>query len=219
VCGYPGSVASIWQQWGRAGRAKEPSLAVYIAGRDSLDQYLFENPEKVLGRRVEAGAPHAGEPVHPRPHLLAPRHHEAALEDRDEEYFGYAYGAVVEDLSIGAVESGGEDTTRGTTGVGDLVALGDSVGVVADGRGGDRLVEARRAPMDLTRGDLPASRPAYEVEDSTSRSQRARPQGPNRYYTRVKVETDVRFEESENRDLQRANCTGVGADHGSGNAL
>src|SRR5919112_93641 len=31
-CGYPGSVASIRQQWGRAGRGKDPALAVYIAG-------------------------------------------------------------------------------------------------------------------------------------------------------------------------------------------
>ena len=53
-CGYPGSVASIWQQWGRAGRGKDPALAVYIPGRDSLDQFLFENPPRVLGRRVEA---------------------------------------------------------------------------------------------------------------------------------------------------------------------
>jgi len=53
-CGYPGSVASIWQQWGRAGRGTDPSLAVYIAGRDALDQFLYENPNRVLGRRVEA---------------------------------------------------------------------------------------------------------------------------------------------------------------------
>src|SRR3712207_7746990 len=37
-CGYPGSVASIWQQWGRAGRGNDPALAVYIAGRDALDR-------------------------------------------------------------------------------------------------------------------------------------------------------------------------------------
>src|SRR3712207_8097808 len=45
-CGYPGSVASIWQQWGRAGRGTDPALALYIAGRDALDQYLFENPDR-----------------------------------------------------------------------------------------------------------------------------------------------------------------------------
>src|SRR3712207_9060858 len=44
VCGgYPGSVASIWQQWGRAGRGSDPALAVYIAGRAALDQFLYEN--------------------------------------------------------------------------------------------------------------------------------------------------------------------------------
>ncbi|MCL6439106.1 MAG: DEAD/DEAH box helicase, partial [Rubrobacteraceae bacterium] len=44
-CGYPGSIASIWQQWGRAGRGERPALSVYIAGRDALDQFIFENPK------------------------------------------------------------------------------------------------------------------------------------------------------------------------------
>ena len=82
-CGYPGSVASIWQQWGRAGRGKEPSLAVYIAGRDSLDQYLYENPEKVLGRRVEAARLTLENPYILGPHLLAAAY-EAPLEEEDE---------------------------------------------------------------------------------------------------------------------------------------
>ena len=65
-CGYPGSVASIWQQWGRAGRGTDPALAVYIAGRDSLDQYLFENPNRVLGTPGRGRPGDDGEPVHPR---------------------------------------------------------------------------------------------------------------------------------------------------------
>src|SRR3712207_6262718 len=115
-CGYPGSVASIWQQWGRAGRGKEPSLAMYIPGRDSLDQYLYENPEKVLGRRVEAARLTLENSYILGPHLLAAAY-EAPLEDRDEEYFGYAYGAVVEDLvdSGALVESGGRMQDRKST--------------------------------------------------------------------------------------------------------
>ena len=78
-CGYPGSVASIWQQWGRAGRGDSPALAVYIPGRDSLDQFLFENPSRVLGRRVEAARVTMENPYILGPHLLAAAH-EAPLE-------------------------------------------------------------------------------------------------------------------------------------------
>src|ERR687884_46359 len=114
-CGYPGSVASIWQQWGRAGRGKDPSLDVYIAGRDSLDQYIYENPEKVLGRRVESARLTLENPYILGPHLLAAAH-EAPLEDEDERYFGHAYGRVIEDLigSGALVRSGGRmHYTRG----------------------------------------------------------------------------------------------------------
>src|ERR687889_649066 len=82
-CGYPGSVASIWQQWGRAGRGKDPALAVYIPGRDSLDQFLFENPPRVLGRRVEAARVTMENPYILGPHLLAAAH-EAPLDGEGE---------------------------------------------------------------------------------------------------------------------------------------
>src|ERR687884_264922 len=114
-CGYPGSVASIWQQWGRAGRGNDPALALYIAGRDALDQYLYDNPEKILGRRVEAARLTLENPYILGPHLLAAAH-EAPLEDEDERYFGHAYGRVIEDLigSGALVRSGGRmHYTRG----------------------------------------------------------------------------------------------------------
>jgi len=208
-CGYPGSVASIWQQWGRAGRAKEPSLAVYIAGRDSLDQYLYENPEKVLGRRVEAARLTLENSYILGPHLLAAAY-EAPLEDRDEEYFGYAYGAVVEDLveSGALVRSGGRmHYTRGDKPAWDIsLRSADSGAVMVADKEGEVIgsVEARRAPMDLHPGATYLHRGhAYEVEDLNLAAHNALVRRvPNRYYTRVKVETDIEIlEESEKRDL------------------
>ena len=208
-CGYPGSVASIWQQWGRAGRAKEPSLAVYIAGRDSLDQYLYENPEKVLGRRVEAARLTLENSYILGPHLLAAAY-EAPLEDRDEEYFGYAYGAVVEGLvdSGALVESGGRmHYTRGDKPAWDIsLRSADSGSVLVADREGEVIgsVEARRAPMDLHPGATYLHRGrAYEVEDLNLAAHNALVRRvPNRYYTRVKVDTDVEIlDESEKRDL------------------
>ena len=51
--GFPGTVSSLRQQWGRAGR-REHGLAVLVASEDALDQYFMREPDKLLGRRVEA---------------------------------------------------------------------------------------------------------------------------------------------------------------------
>ncbi|MFL5928227.1 MAG: DEAD/DEAH box helicase [Gaiellaceae bacterium] len=51
--GFPGTVASLRQQWGRAGR-RGRGLAVLVASEDGLDQFFMREPEKLLGRRVEA---------------------------------------------------------------------------------------------------------------------------------------------------------------------
>ncbi|MGH2591770.1 MAG: helicase-related protein, partial [Actinomycetota bacterium] len=50
---FPGTVASLRQMWGRAGRRRE-GLALYVAGQDALDQFFCRHPEEFLGRPVEA---------------------------------------------------------------------------------------------------------------------------------------------------------------------
>jgi DEAD/DEAH box helicase domain-containing protein len=51
--GFPGTVASLRQQWGRAGR-REAGLAVLVASEDALDQFFMREPETLLDRSVEA---------------------------------------------------------------------------------------------------------------------------------------------------------------------
>ena len=51
--GFPGTVASLRQQWGRAGR-REHGLAILVASEDALDQYFMREPPALLERRVEA---------------------------------------------------------------------------------------------------------------------------------------------------------------------
>ena len=50
---FPGTVASLRQQWGRAG-ARARRVAMYVAGDDALDQFFCRHPEEFLERPVEA---------------------------------------------------------------------------------------------------------------------------------------------------------------------
>lgn len=52
--GYPGSVASVLQQSGRAGRRRGVSLAMYIANASALDQFLVHHPETLLSMSPES---------------------------------------------------------------------------------------------------------------------------------------------------------------------
>ena len=53
MVGYPGSIASTWQQAGRAGRRRGHSLAVLIARSNPMDQFIAENPEYFFSRSPE----------------------------------------------------------------------------------------------------------------------------------------------------------------------
>jgi DEAD/DEAH box helicase domain-containing protein len=53
LVGYPGTIASTWQQAGRAGRGDEPALAVLIASASPLDQFLAHHPDYFFGRSPE----------------------------------------------------------------------------------------------------------------------------------------------------------------------
>jgi len=53
LTGYPGSVASTWQQAGRAGRRSDRSAAIMIAGGNPLDQFICQHPRYLFGRSPE----------------------------------------------------------------------------------------------------------------------------------------------------------------------
>ncbi|WP_424183946.1 DEAD/DEAH box helicase [Actinokineospora sp. G85] len=68
VAGYPGTLASFWQQAGRAGRAGDGSLVVFIARDDPLDTYLVHHPSAILDKPVETTVTDPG-----NPYVLAPQ--------------------------------------------------------------------------------------------------------------------------------------------------
>jgi DEAD/DEAH box helicase domain-containing protein len=83
---FPGTVASLRQMWGRAGR-RGRGLAVYIAGEDALDQFFARHPDEFLSRPVEAAIIDPSSPQILGEHLLCAAH-EAPLTEADAEYFG-----------------------------------------------------------------------------------------------------------------------------------
>ncbi|HWO57153.1 MAG TPA: DEAD/DEAH box helicase [bacterium] len=55
LCGYPGTLASMRQQIGRAGRRQGISAAIMVANSSPVDQFLIRHPEYIFDRPVESG--------------------------------------------------------------------------------------------------------------------------------------------------------------------
>jgi DEAD/DEAH box helicase domain-containing protein len=67
--GFPGTIASMRQQMGRAGRERQESLALLVAGQDQLDQWLMAHPTEVLTRPPEPAVINPSNPFILHPHL------------------------------------------------------------------------------------------------------------------------------------------------------
>lgn len=55
IVGYSGSIASLWQQAGRAGRRNKRSLTIMVANSSAINQFLCSEPEYIFDQSVEAG--------------------------------------------------------------------------------------------------------------------------------------------------------------------
>ena len=96
VVTFPGTVASLRQMWGRAGR-RGRGLAVYIAGEDALDQFFCRHPDEFLERPVEAAIlDHENPQIH-LAHLLCAAF-EGPLSSSDAEILGPRWEAYAEIL-------------------------------------------------------------------------------------------------------------------------
>ncbi|MEQ8719539.1 MAG: DEAD/DEAH box helicase [Acidimicrobiales bacterium] len=84
--GFPGTIAAMWQQAGRAGRSSGESIAVLVAGEDQLDRWLVEHPHEVFSRPPEPAVVNLANPFVLDPHLACAAF-EAPLSHDDERWW------------------------------------------------------------------------------------------------------------------------------------
>ena len=97
LTGYPGSIASTWQQAGRSGRSKTRSLSFLVALDNPLDQYFMRHPDFFFGRSFENALVNHQNPYILNAHLLCAAW-ESPLLDGDSRYFGGGFNRAREEL-------------------------------------------------------------------------------------------------------------------------
>ena len=206
---FPGTVASLRQMWGRAGRRRR-GLAVYVAGQDALDQFFCRHPEEFIGRPVEAAIlDHGNDQIASR-HLIAAAY-EMPLSAADAEIFGEGWAERTERLlAAGELRAaGGKLMPRRSEFVASRIALrsasADSVAVI-ERESGEMLglVEAERAFTTIHPGAvyLHLGR-SYEVDRLDIEERRAVVSAfDGDWYTRPKKETEIYIERThEQREV------------------
>ena len=214
---FPGTVASLRQMWGRAGR-RNTGLAMYVAGEDALDQFFCRHPDEFLERPVErAILDHESEEIHGA-HLTAAAY-ELPLTPEDEDVFGERWEEHAQRLvKQGRLrERGGRYLPRGPGYPAARIALRsaspDSVAIV-ESTGGEVLgtVEAARAHSAVHPGAVYLHMgAAYEVEDLDLAGRHAlvRPFDGD-WYTQPKKESETWIEQVR----ERRECCGVSLSFG-----
>ncbi|MDO5031877.1 DEAD/DEAH box helicase [Corynebacterium sp.] len=96
TAGFPGTVASFWQQAGRAGRRGQGSIVMLVARDEPMDTYLVHHPEALLGKPVEASVFNPSNPYTLVSHVYCAAV-EKPLSESDVADFGAAQ--VVEHLA------------------------------------------------------------------------------------------------------------------------
>ena len=84
--GFPGTIASMWQQAGRAGREAQESLVILVAGDDQLDQWYMAHPDQVFSRPPEPAVINPRNPYVLHAHLSCAAH-EQPLAHVDERWW------------------------------------------------------------------------------------------------------------------------------------
>lgn len=97
VVGYPGTIASTWQQAGRAGRQAEGALVIFIGHNSPIDQFLMRNPGYFFGQSPEHGIVDPDNPHVSVGHLRCALR-EIPIRGEEGDVFGEFTGAMLEIL-------------------------------------------------------------------------------------------------------------------------
>ncbi len=97
--GFPGTLSSMRQQVGRAGRTTRRAAAVLVAGDDQLDQWYARHPNELLTRPAEAAVVNPDNPFVARAQISCAAH-EMPLSHSDDQFFGDALDDAVRDLVL-----------------------------------------------------------------------------------------------------------------------
>jgi DEAD/DEAH box helicase domain-containing protein len=97
--GFPGTLASMRQQAGRAGRTGRRAAAVLVAGDDQLDQWYAAHPTELFARKPESAVVNPSNPYVLRPQVACAAH-ELPLEPSDEAWFGPGLDDAVRELVL-----------------------------------------------------------------------------------------------------------------------
>jgi DEAD/DEAH box helicase domain-containing protein len=95
LVGYPGTIASLWQQAGRAGRGTRRALSVLIALDDPLDQYFMRHPRDLFGRPHEHALIDPSNPYILEMHLPCAAHEIPLSRGSEDGVQAYATAAVL----------------------------------------------------------------------------------------------------------------------------
>ncbi|MBK9715169.1 MAG: DEAD/DEAH box helicase [Kouleothrix sp.] len=217
IGGFPGTVASAWQQAGRGGRSQGHSLAVMVAQDDPLDQFYMRHPDQFFARPHE----HARVALE-NPFILTEQLRCAAAElplhDADELWFGPTYGALRDWLLRHGDLAADDDRLAATAGrhpaaqVNIRSADGDPV-ALRDAESGRTIeqISATRAPFEVYPGAIYLHQgDSYLVGALQPRYAEARRTQAD-YYTQPRDETSIKIERvQQERQLGPAKlCLGV----------
>ncbi len=87
VVGFPGTIASLWQQVGRSGRGTRDALSVLVGMDDPLNQFFMRHPEVLFAKPVEHALIYPDNPYILEKHLPCAAY-ELPLTNADEDLFG-----------------------------------------------------------------------------------------------------------------------------------
>ena len=200
--GFPGTIASMWQQAGRAGRTQQRSLAVLVAGEDALDQWFVAHPAELFSRSPEPAVINPSNPFVLDPHIACAAYERPLEPGLDEEYWGEDLDEAVarlvrDDVLVvrrgRAVHAGSPSPASSVnlrTGSNDeyRIVTGDDGRLVG-------TVEQNRAFTSVHEGAIYLHQGQHYVVrrlDLEDRAAWVEPVDPD-YYTQSRSETDVRI--------------------------